>query len=198
MIYLYWYLAIGVAVVVLNYGAHRLSQNGDSESFAVLLDAVDPDRDKLWNRILDALVQVLVVFAVVIIWPVAAYIEYKGAFSNKNTPPMDEDLKKFVVEAGHLLEQLTVREIEARETVYDPLGAAPNLPFGHLNVAWRTFLEGRVDTDEVWSFAARWQTTWGQHFREGYVLVQSGNPGAHFLTVWKYLPDEEDAMTAGL
>ena len=35
-----------------------------------------------------------------------------------------------------------VPQIEAREAVEDPLGAVPNLRFGHLNSALKTFIEG--------------------------------------------------------
>ena len=39
-----------------------------------------------------------------------------------------------------------VGQVEAREKVVDPMGAAPNLPFGYLSAAWTTFIEGvRVD-----------------------------------------------------
>ncbi|WVM93015.1 hypothetical protein ULG90_02285 [Halopseudomonas pachastrellae] len=47
---------------------------------------------------------------------------------------------EFAVTEDHLLESLTVAEIEARERVADPLGAVPDLPFGHLNTAWQEFL----------------------------------------------------------
>lgn len=84
-----------------------------------------------------------------------------------------------------------MQEIEARELVEDPLGAVPNLPFGHLNATWLRFLEGRSDSDELWSFTASWQTIWDQkELRSGYVLVQNGIPGAHFLTFCKELQEE--------
>ena len=49
-------------------------------------------------------------------------------------------IPEFAVTGDHLLESLTVAEIEARERVSDPLGAVPDLPFGHLNTAWCEFL----------------------------------------------------------
>lgn len=60
------------------------------------------------------------------------------------------------------------------------------------NAAWKSLLGYLADSDELWSFTARWQTTWGQEeLREQYVLVQNGSPGDRFLTVWKDLPGEE-------
>lgn len=76
----------------------------------------------------------------------------------------------------------------------DPLKAAPELPFGHLNAAWKEFLNGQADGGELWSFSAHWQTTWGRkELRSGYVMVQDRTPRAHFLNVWKDLPEEVDA-----
>ena len=47
MIYLYWYLGIGIAVLAVVYGAHRLRKEKESESLRELLEAVNPDRKKL-------------------------------------------------------------------------------------------------------------------------------------------------------
>ncbi len=41
-----------------------------------------------------------------------------------------------------LVREITVAEIEQANMVMDPLGAAPNLPFGHLNAVCK---EGRVE-----------------------------------------------------
>jgi hypothetical protein len=56
------------------------------------------------------------------------------------------------------LERLAVEEVEVRETVFDPIGAAPNRPFGHPHTAWRAFVDGRAERDELWSFSADWRT----------------------------------------
>ena len=42
-----------------------------------------------------------------------------------------------------LLEVVTIEEAEASGKVVDPLHRAPDLPFGHLSGAWRTFLAQR-------------------------------------------------------
>ena len=47
MIYLYWYIGVGVAVLAVVYGAHRLTKEKESESLRDLLDTVNPDRKKL-------------------------------------------------------------------------------------------------------------------------------------------------------
>ena len=194
MIYLYWYLSIGGVVLAAVYGAHHLSKKKESDSLWELLEAVNPDRKKLSYRILNNfVVPILVAMLVVVAWPVAVYMMVKELFQ-KEEGYVSQEERKFAVEHEHLLERLTVPEIERREAVTDPLKAAPELPFGHLNAAWQAFLKGRAEGTELWSFSARWQTTWGhKELRCGYVVVQDGTPGAHFLTVWKDIPDDEDA-----
>lgn len=109
----------------------------------------------------------------------------------------DEADPEFTVRPQHLLEQISLEEIERRERVADPLHAVPDLPFGHLNGAWKAFLQGRTEAaGELWSFSAREPTPWGQdQLRSGYVFVRRGTPEAHFLTVWKDLPGDSNGST---
>ena len=186
MIYLYWYIGVGVAVLAVVYGAHRLTKEKESESLRDLLDTVNPDRKKLSYRILNNVVApVLAAILVVAVWPVAVYMKAKEMLQKKDGTEIEKE-REFAVERQHLQERLTVQEVERREVVTDPLKAVPELPFGHLNAAWQEFLNGHVDGGELWSFSARWQTTWGRkELRSGYVVVRDGAPCAHFLTVWK-------------
>jgi len=191
VIYLYWYLGIGAAVLAVVFGAHRLTKKDEPESLHDLLDAVNPDRKKLSYRILNNVVApVLAAVAVVVVWPAALYMKGKEIFGKKSVSALDEE-GEFAVERSHLQERLPVLQIEAREAVTDPLGAVPDLPFGHLNAAWKTFAEGVGADDELWSFTAPWQTTWGRReVRTGYVVVRGGVPAAHFLSMWKEIEDE--------
>ncbi len=135
MIYVYWYLGIGVAVLAVVYGAHQLTKEKESESLRELLEAVNPDRKKLSYRILNNLVApVLAAILVVAVWPVAAYLKVKEMIKKKDCADVEEE-REFAVERQHLLERLTVQEIEKREVVTDPLKAVPDLPFGHLHGA---------------------------------------------------------------
>ena len=195
MIYLYWYLGIGVVVLAVVFGAHRLTKKDESASLSELLDAVNPDRKKLSYRILHNLVvPALAAVALVVVWPVATYMKSKGIFRKKSesaSEEEEEEEREFAVERSHLLERLTVTQIEAREAVTDPLGAVPAIPFGHLNAAWRAFISSTGADDEVWSFTAPWQTTWGRkEVRAGYVIVRNGIPASHFLTMWKEIEDD--------
>lgn len=193
MIYLYWYFGVGAAVLAIVFGAHRLTNEDESKSIREILDAVDPEREKLSYRILNNVVgPALAAVVMVAVWPVATYLKGKELFSKKESPALPEE-RVFAVERAHLHEALTVLQIEAREAVDDPLGAVPNLPFGHLNTAWKAFTQSVAADEELWSFTAPWQTTWGRkEVRAGYVVVRSGVPATHFLTVWKAIEDELD------
>lgn len=191
MIYLYWYLGIGVAALAVVFGAHRLTKKDEPESLRDLLDAVNPDRKKLSYRLLNNLVvPVVAAVAVIVVWPVAFYMRGKALVSKKRVPAVVER-REFSVERGHLQERLSIQEVELRETVDDPLGAVPDLPFGHLNAVWINFLREVGADDELWSFTAPWQAHWGQkEVRSGYVVVRDSVPGKHILVMCKSLESE--------
>ena len=196
MIFLYGYLGIGLVVLAVGYGEHRLTREKESDFVRDALAALDPERNKLSNRILRNFVApVMAGVLMVAVWPVAVYIKIQE-LRNKNQPaaPDLDAEREFAVRREHLGERLQVAEIERREMVHDPLGAVPELPFGHLNPAWRAFREGVADGSALWSFSATWETRWGQReLRSGYVAVNAGAPGACFLTVRKVLPEGSES-----
>ena len=95
---------------------------------------------------------------VVAVWPVAVYMKVNEMLQKKESYEPSEE-REFAVEREHLLERLTMQEIEMREVVTDLLKAAPDLPFGHLNAAWQKFLQSKAEGAELWPFASQWQTT---------------------------------------
>jgi hypothetical protein len=109
-------------------------------------------------------------------------MKIKEVFFEQDLPEIEGE-EEFAVKRSELKHRISLHEIEDSEIVGDPLDAVPNLPFGHLNMAWRTFLQDRLEGDELWSFKSQWQSSWGQkEIRSGYVIVQQGKPGAYFLT----------------
>ena len=112
MIYLYWYLGVGIAVLAVVYGAHRLTKEKESESLRELLDVVNPDRKKPSYRILNHIIApVLAAILVVAVWPVAVYMKVKEMLQKKESYVSPEE-REFAVEREHLLERLTLQEIE--------------------------------------------------------------------------------------
>ena len=140
MIYLYWYLGIGVAVLAVVFSAHRLTKKDEPESLRDVLDAVNPDRKKLSYQILNNVVApVLAAVAVVVVWPAAVYMKVKEIFGKKSESSLDDE-REFAVERSFLQERLTVPQIEAREVVTDPLARLPQFDprTGDFRVGGRT------------------------------------------------------------
>ncbi len=191
MIYLYWYLGIGAVALTLALGAHLMAKEKETESGREMLDALYPDRVKLSYRLMNKVVVPLITaMALVLVWPIAVYMKGKEVFAKKSETALTTE-RDFEVESSHLQEQLNVVQIESCELISDPMGAVPNVPFGHLNAAWKTFLEGVGADDELWSFTAPWRTTWGsQEIRTGYAVVREGVPVSHFLTMRKEVEDK--------
>ena len=194
MIYLYWYLGIGAVVLILMAAYHKLTKKKDGNSLSDILADLRPERKKLWFRLLnDALGPALVGTLIVPFWPVLVFFRVKElVFGAPVHGTVDEP--EFAVTRDDLQTQLSVQEIEQREMVFDPLGAAPNVSFGHLNAAWKQFCEGLEPDDSLWSFTAHWTSSWGgKDFRQGYAIVRGEEIGRHFVTIWKDV--EEGAGT---
>ena len=196
MIYLYWYLGVGAVVLVLMVAFHKLTKKKDENSLSDVLSDLRPERKSLWFRLLnDVLGPVLVGTLIVPFWPVLVFFKVKElVFGEPNRGPVDEP--EFAVTRDALQTQLSLQDIEQREIVFDPLGAAPNVPFGHLNAAWKEFCNGMGPDDSLWSFTAHWTSAWGsKDIRQGYVIVRGEEIGAHFITVWKDIEEDADQAT---
>lgn len=181
MIYVAWYLGMGVVVLVSIALSHKLTKKMDPESLSAFSYAVDPDRKKLWHVILNyvGIPALLVPF-----WPVLIIMKVKEIFSKK-TDSLTQSEPKFAVARGDLLEQVSIQEEEQREKIIDPMGAVSDLAFGHLHAAWKQFLEEVEPQDEIWMFSAQW-TFWGRkELRGGYVIVRGDIIGLHFMTSFK-------------
>lgn len=194
MAYLYWYLGIGAAVLAVIFVSRQLTESAVDAQLSELRQAADPDRGKWWwkplNYLIFPVLAVMVVAALVPVWPIVIYWNIKGVIEsrqlrrNRNIEPHPE----FTVTRDRLLRRLLLHEIEASEIVMDPLEAAPALPFGHLHSAWETFKASIRADDAIWSFSAPWTTEWGRdELREGYVIVRGDAIGPHFLTKWIFI-----------
>lgn len=196
MIYLYWYLGIGAVVLILMETFHKLTKKKDDNSLSDALADLGPERKSLWFRLLnDVLGHVLVGTLIVPFWPVLVFLKVKElAFGEPDRGPVGDPV--FAVTRDDLQTQLSIQEIEQQEIVSDPLGAAPNAPFGHLNTAWKKFCEGMEPHDSLWSFTAHWTSAWGsKDIRQGYVIVRGEEIGAHFITIWKDIEEVADQET---
>jgi hypothetical protein len=185
------YLALGVLTLAVAGGAHRWHHRHDRRdpnSLASLMEELHPERKKLWYRVRARLLApVLTVIAMVLFWPVAWWMRCAELLNERRVARQREE-EIFKVKPQHLLERLTVDEIEAREIVQDPLNAVPKLAFGHLNGVWSQLKSAMQSGDELWSFTATWPGSFGSpELRKGYVLWRGRKPVSHVLTVCKEL-----------
>ena len=187
MTWMLWYLAIGVATLVVIYVSHRLDTGFGPDCTNELLDASDPERRTWKGRLLIHVVAPLLAgLSVVTLWPIAIGLALKWKLTER--AECASASKVFAVKRGDLLHELTVQEIEVRERVIDPLGAVPDVPFGHLNAVWRSFAKNLGPRDSLWAFSAqRIGESERRERNEGYVIVRDDNIGPHFLTGRKVL-----------
>lgn len=186
------YLGTGLVtlLVVLAANWHRIRPA--PQSLASLIKAANPETLSLWYRIrAKILAPLLGGTLMVLFWPVAPMMKLSEWWQDHQAERQREE-DVFKVQRRHLLERLTVAQIEAREMVVDPLQAVPALPFGHLNSVWSELNENARRTDEFWAFTALGSDRWGQpDRREGYVLWRRGKPVGHIITV---LISEQDLL----
>lgn len=193
MIYICWYLGIGLMVLAIVYTVHERTKDNALEELRDRIASFSPNRQTLSYRVLRNFVGPTITgVAIVLAWPVAIYRQIKQLRIRRANAANAEKLK-FKVKSHDLRERLTVQEIETREIVLDPLRAVPELPFGHHNQPWQHFLKNFTEGDELWSFSAQWRPKWPRHeLREGYVIAHNGTYGPYFLTVCKWIPEQED------
>ena len=186
MIYLYGYLGIGVAVLLVVFISHRLSVKSEPDLHAIL-DSLHPERDtwhyKLINKVL---VPLLVAIIMPCVWPVIIYWKAKELISrNKVEAEPEEKDEELSVNHSDLIKHIPISKIEALERIIDPLGAVPDLPFGHLNSAWEKFKANTQADDEVWTFKSTWDRRWLKQECRGYAILRGNEVPHHWMTGWE-------------
>lgn len=188
MIYLYWYIGVGVIVLLIVYISHRLTVKIDEPDLHAILESINPDRDK-WHYKLREIVLVPLFIAILgpLAWPIFIYWKAKEFFSKEisveTSVEEDQNLK---VTRADLIDHHTVAEIESSERVTDPLGAVPALPFGHLNSAWNDFKSMAQATDEFWTFEAIWERRWRSKQKcRGYAILRGDEVIGYWMTDWE-------------
>ena len=120
-------------------------------------------------------IEFLVFVSIAIFWPIYIFIQIYNFFYEKRLKKISrQNWYRFELKMSDLIERVPKAEIEKREIVYDPLGAAPSIPFGHLNFAWIEFCSQLDPIDEIWSFDLFWDAPWGdQEHYSGYAAVRN-------------------------
>jgi hypothetical protein len=183
MVYLYAYLSAGVVVWLALLLENRLSGSTWLAGSSVILDALHPERKTRRYRILSRLVApVLSAVGVVLLWPFGLAMKLQDMAAQRARVKREE-ADTFKLKAADLEERMSLADIAQREMVHDPLGAAPQVPFGHAHAAWQKFTEALQPGDEIWRFSAQRTLSWGpQEHRRGYAIQRKSQVGAYFMT----------------
>lgn len=130
---------------------------------------------------------VVVCLAILIIWPMPTL---QGIYQRTRDRVFQfcrigEYRANFSPRRRDLIHTFTLDEVEQLERVDDPLGAAPNLPFGHVHLAWRSFVASAGPAAQFWSYGCDWKNPggWGER-REGYAAFNGKRVTAFFETVF--------------
>ena len=91
------------------------------------------------------------------------------------------DVTPFEIETSELQELQSIEQIESSNSVYDPMGAVSDLPFGHLNPRWQMFKTNIQSGDVIRRFeTGRMEGTPRVALMGGYALVRNGVVVTHF------------------
>ena len=169
MTYFLIYLAIGFTYAF----GFMLHQNFTKKENDEIPKLNDNPRFKIIKDLFSACIALTVG---TLIWPIMLYFHIDGII---NPPYKRED---FSVKPHDLVEKLSVKQIEQKEVINDPLNSVPPLPFGHLNAEWTEFKSKCTPSAEIWSFKAEYDDFHKIIIKKGYARMdRSGVITDHFL-----------------
>lgn len=170
------YMATGAFVVGLFLiNNHARQRAGDAPMHADTLHRSHAS----WLDCLDEMLMALVgLIGVGLLWP---FLVIRLIYEDRRTA-RPGPMSAFTVPDDFLICEVAVADIELWETVEDPLGAAPRVPFGHLNPAWTAF-KAEAGTAGLWRFYGRAVGFLGVEWcYEGYVALKADGTRPYFMT----------------
>jgi len=170
------YTLPGLAYVT--YNMIKLYRERNSQFVNDMLLAIH-NKTSTQKRIEDSIAYGAASICILVAWP--GFIVW-WLLQKRDTPDAidDEDENDFTCNMGNLVSEITPIEAEVFNQVHDPLGKAPNLPFGHLNTAWgRLLAEMTEPADQLWSFFTPKGSDIGTYLTatsdvRGYAIVRKG------------------------
>ena len=178
-----WYLAVGVILCAGFYIKGQFTKAApevevDSGSWLVLPPPVKPRA-----MLLRSGETILGLLVLVSIWPILIWwIVKQKWFTVRPLEPAE-----FAVLGEHLREVLSIESIETDAKVFDPLGAVPAVPFGHLNPAWERLKSGMQPGDEISTFVASWKSYGVMRELSGFAIVRAGK-SVNFWVMGQKIP----------
>ncbi|CAN1504690.1 hypothetical protein MCEGE14_00612 [Burkholderiaceae bacterium] len=183
------YFGVGLVVCLAVVTSHLWMKHRQAGSLTDALKSLNPSRQRFWYRVLeDVVVPGLAFILVWLVWPVALVLKFFEMFKKKDAEANSERLakaKEFVLTEEALIREMTVAEIEKANMVMDPLGAAPNLPFGYLNAVWIEFREGLGVGETLHLFESVGPNAFIKQLIWGYAVCKEGRVERFMTAGWR-------------
>lgn len=184
------YLAIGC--IVLSKSLLDNCRKQVEPSAAKLLASMGEPQGSTDQLLQTVVVPVVAGVLMVVGWPVALAVVWRNQWQLRHQVNQQGETV-FRIRTHHLVRETSVQEVERLETVVDPMGAVPALPFGHLHHVWQDFVVKRPADARLWVFSCDWESDLGCRFRrEGYVWVVADQPVYWMLMRDELLEDDDD------
>ncbi len=183
------YFGVGLVVCLAVVTSHLWMKRGQAGSLTDALKSLNPSRQRFWYRVLeDVVVPGLAFILVWLVWPVAIGFKFFEMYQKKDAEANSERLakaKEFVLKEEALIREMTIAEIEKANLVMDPLGAAPNLPFGHLNAVWVEFRDGLGVGETLHLFESVGPNAFRKQLIWGYAVCKEGRIDRFMTAGWR-------------
>ena len=183
------YFGVGLVVCLAVVTSHLLMKHRQAGSLTDALKSLNPSRQRFWYRLLeDVVVPGLAFILVWLVWPFALVLKFFEMFKKKEAEANSERLakaKEFVLKEETLVREMTVAEIEEANMVIDPLGAAPNLPFGHLNAVWIELRDGLGVGETLHLFESVGPNAFRKQMIWGYAVCKEGRVERFMTAGWR-------------
>lgn len=141
----------------------------------------------LKDHLQDILVYSIAMIAICVGWP--GFLVW--AVLKKREDRMHEleaDESNYLCKPEFLIRKVSLIEAELENKITDPMGLTPNLPFGHLNIAWGKFIAefGLEDENQLWLFEVPKGSSTGEYDMfdgpiSGYAKVINGKIMGEFV-----------------
>lgn len=193
------YFGLGAVVFAGLLMDNSVRNHGSSGRLSSLMADIRR-KNRSWLEFLleEVLVGGVAAVGVIATWPLVLGFSIYFYRKKEDTQPSISlgEPEQFSVQQQDLLQSFTVSQIENREVTEDPLGAVPAVPFGHLNRAWRLFIDASHSNETLWSFRAAWrQYGTVNEWRSGYARVRNDEIVGWFTKSIK--PAQDLSITGG-
>lgn len=176
MVFVYWYLCIGVSLFIGIFLFNAFFRT----------DAAQDIKDQWFGKGIVGFLKNLAMLSagipfVAVSWPYFIYLELQEKYFPKHVVERKTGLQ---LTRADLKMKVSREDVEIEEMVFDPLGAVPNLPFGHLNPVWVSFIQDLDSNDELWKFEFKEKLLFGGIVcTSGYAILRRGSIESHWQTM---------------